>query len=247
VPLWLRLRATGNPSHGSRPQVQTSVTRLIRALYSIHNHQPIPRVLPAVDNYFKGLAEFQTGEFRNRFENMTEAVTDPDFLMSLQLQNPGLHGITRNTCSITVLQGSNKINVVPPEASAEIDCRLVPDQDPDEFIRELQTVINDPLVKIEKIMAFSPAVSTTDTDLYRAIVSICTRRFPGAKVLPAVETGFTDSHFMRDLGITCYGFDPSLIPAEDAGGVHGNNERISIENVKRGVGMMLEILEEVVY
>jgi acetylornithine deacetylase/succinyl-diaminopimelate desuccinylase-like protein len=176
-----------------------------------------------------------------------DAVQDPDFLLLLQLKDPGVHAITRNTCSITGLKGSSKINVVPPESSAEIDCRLLPDQDHDEFIAELITIINDPQVTIERIMAFSPAVSTTDTDLYRAIELVCMRRFPGAKVLPSVGTGFTDSHFMRDLGITCYGFGPSLIPEEDAAGVHGNNERISLENVKMGLGMLLEILEEVVY
>jgi len=220
---------------------------LIRALSLIHNHKSIPRIIPAVDAYFKGLAEFQTGEFRSRFLDMSEAVTDPDFLLFLQLKKPGLHAITRNTCSITGLYGSSKINVVPPEVSAEIDCRLLPDQDHDEFISELETVINDPRVTIKTIMAFSPAVSTTDTELYRAITSVCTRRFPNATVLPSVQTGFTDSHFTRDLGIVSYGFGPSIIPAGDASGVHGNNERISIENVKMGVGMLLEVLEEVVY
>ena len=148
-----------------------------------------------MDAYFKGLAEFQSEELRFRFENMAEAVNDPDFMVSLQIENPGLHAITRNICSITGLQGSSKINVVPPEVSAELDCRLLPDQDPDTFISELQTVINDPQVTIEKIMASSPTVSTTDTDLYRAITSVCMKHFPEAKVLPSVETGFTDSHF----------------------------------------------------
>ena len=66
-------------------------------------------------------------------------------------------------------------------------------------------------------------------------------------MLPSVLTGFTDSHFMRDLGITSYGFSPSLIPVEESAGVHGNNERISTETVEMGVGMLLEILEEVVW
>ena len=247
VPLWLRLKATGIPGHGSTPRVETSVTRLIRALNLIREHQPIPRIIPAVDTYFKGLADLQTGELRSRFQNMAEAVKDPDFMLALQLENPGFNAITRNTCSITSLQGSSKINVVPPEVSAEIDCRLLPDQDHAEFISELETLINDPMVTIEKIMAFSPAISTTDTDLYRAIESVCTEHFPNVKVLPSVLTGFTDAHYMRDLGIASYGFSPSLIPVEESAGVHGNNERISTENVGMGVGMLLEILERVVY
>jgi acetylornithine deacetylase/succinyl-diaminopimelate desuccinylase-like protein len=57
-----------------------------------------------------------------------------------------------------------------------------------------------------------------------------------------VETGFTDSHWFRDLGIASYGFAPFLIPQSEESGVHGNNERISVENIRRGTQMMLEIV-----
>lgn len=97
---------------------------------------------------------------------------------------------------------------------AEIDCRLLPDQDHDEFIALLQSVINDPGIRIEKIMGFSPAVSTTDTDLYRAIERVMKKHYPGSPVIPSVLTAFTDSHFFRDPGIVCYGFDPTVVPVE---------------------------------
>ena len=61
--------------------------------------------------------------------------------------------------------GSDKINVVPPEAGAELDCRLLPDQDPEAFIAELHEVLG-PEVEIEKLMGFTPAVST---DRHRAV------------------------------------------------------------------------------
>lgn len=247
VPLWLRLVATGEPGHGSSPRVRTAVTRLIRALSNMRNHEFQPRMVPAVDAYFKGLAKLESGKRRTGYQNMTEAVTHPGFLLQLQLDNPALHALTRNTCSITRLEGSNKINVVPPEATAEIDCRLLPDQDPDAFVELLRSIINDPSIQIEKIMGFSPAVSTVDTELYRAITTVCQRHFPDALVLPSVLAGFTDSHFFRDLGIVSYGFVPTLIPLEDRAGVHGNNERVSVENVKRGVRLLLEIVEQVVY
>ena len=108
-------------------------------------------------------------------------------------------------------------------------------------------MIDDPAIEIEQILSFTPAVSTTDTELYRAIGEVCRRNFGDALVLPAVAAGFTDSHFFRDLGITSYGFAPLLVPGEDRAGVHGNNERISVENVKRGVRMNLEIVSQVVH
>jgi acetylornithine deacetylase/succinyl-diaminopimelate desuccinylase-like protein len=108
---------------------------------------------------------------------------------------------------------------------------------------ELESVIAEPGIKIEKILGFSPAVSSTDNPLYRAIVEVTRRHFPGANIVPGVSTGFTDSHFFRDLGIGSYGFAPFLIPAAEESGVHGNNERISIENIKRGTSMMLEMVQ----
>ena len=136
---------------------------------------------------------------------------------------------------------------MPPEVAAEIDCRLLPDQDHDEFIALLRSVINDPGVRIEKIMGFSPAVSTTDTDLYRAIETVVKKHYPGSQVIPAVSTGFTDSHFTRDLGIASYGFDPAVVPESEKDRMHGNDERINVEAFKRGLSDHLVIIQTVVY
>jgi acetylornithine deacetylase/succinyl-diaminopimelate desuccinylase-like protein len=160
----------------------------------------------------------------------------------LQLTNPRHHALLRNTCSLTRLEGSSKINVVPTEAVLEIDCRLLPDQDPDAFIEELTHIVNDPDVSIEKLMGFTPAVSSTDNAFYRLIEQLFTEQFPGAWVVPGVTTGFTDSHFFRDMGITSYGLGPFVVPLEDAGGVHGNNERISVANLKQGTEYLIELL-----
>lgn len=245
VPLWLRLVSVGNPGHGSAPQVSTSVNRLIRALYRVQTYEFDPRVVPAVDAYFKGMAATAPSAWKPRFANLAETIRNRGTMLALQLERPGLAALLRNACSITMLEGSSKINVVPAEAQAQLDCRLLPDQDRDAFLRELAGVINDPGIRIETIMAFTPAVSSTGTPLYRAIERTIRRHFPAATIMPAVQTGFTDSHFFRDLGIASYGFAPILIPAEDDAGVHGNNERISLENIRRGTRMMLEIVKEV--
>ena len=246
VPLWLKLVAHGEPGHGSRPLVATSATRLVAALEKVRTHPFEPRIVPAVDAYFKGLSRSLDEPWRSRYADMASTVRDPALLLELQRMDPGLHALTRNTCSITMLEGSAKINVVPPEVTAQLDCRLLPDQDPEVFTSDLAALLDDPDIEIERIMGFSPAVSTTDTELYRAIEAVVADHFPGAPVLPIVQGGFTDSHFTRDLGIVSYGFFPMVTPLEDAGGVHGNNERVTVENVKRGTRMILEIVRTVV-
>lgn len=249
VPLWLRLAITGNPGHGSAPRAneETAVPRLIRAVHRVLEYPFPPRITAAVDTYFKALAQHVEKPWREAFADMRSAVNDPAFLAELQTFNPGFHSLTRNTCSITRLEGSSKINVVPTRATAELDCRLLPDQDPAEFVNTLRFVIDDPAIEIEEIMLFSPAESPTDSELYRAIETVCHRHYPDAAVIPSVMTGFTDSHFFRDLGIDCYGFQPGMTPIEEFRGIHGNDERISLENVKLGTQLMLEILQEVLY
>ncbi len=246
VPWWFRLTATGEPGHGSRPLPSYSVTSLIAALERIRLHPFSPRIVPAVDTYFKGIAANARPPWNTAFSTMGRTVQDPELMARLHGELPALHALTRNTCSITILQGSDKINVVPPQASAELDCRLLPDQDPDEFVRELRSVIDDPSIQIERLMGFTPAVSTTNTNLYRSIIHVLANGFPGAPVVPSVVGGFTDSHFFRDLGIVSYGFFPMVTPQEDSGGVHGNNERVTVENVRRGTRLMFEIVRRFV-
>lgn len=243
VPLWLRVTATGTPGHGSMPPVTSAVNRLVRAMSNLQQHQFAPRIVPAVDAYFKAIAPTADPAWRSAYADMATAVRDPNTLLRLQIESPFLAALTRNACSITMLEGSSKINVIPPDASAQIDCRLLPDQDHAAFIAELQAVFNDPAIRIETIMGFTAAVSPIDHPLYAALAAVTRRHYPQAAIVPQVSTGFTDSHFFRDLGIASYGYAPFLIPAAQEGGMHGNDERISIQNIRSGTAMMLEIVQ----
>lgn len=92
-------------------------------------------------------------------------------------------------------------------------------------------------------MLFSAASTSSDTALYSLLVQKTREHFPDAGVAPSVLGGFTDSHFFRDIGIASYGYNPSIITAAQASGVHGNNERIGIEAFNQGVRVMTEIVQ----
>ena len=131
--------------------------------------------------------------------------------------------------------------MVPTEAWAELDCRLLPDQDPRAFLAELGRILGGD-VAVETQMGFTPAVSSSETGLFRLLEEVTRTHFPDATVVPSVVTGFTDSHFLRDLDIIAYGYSPFAIPLEDRAGVHGNDERLSIENIRRGVRVMSDVV-----
>ena len=246
TPLWLKLTAVGTPGHGSTPAAASAVTRLIRALDRLQTYEFAPRVVPAVAAYFAAIAPSMHPRWREGFSDARKLIADRNKLIDLQLDRREFAALLRNTCTITMLQASNKINVVPPEAQAQVDCRLLPDQDVPAFLREFAAAINDPDIRIEQIIAFTPAVSSTDTPLYQAIVAAIGRNYPGAIIAPAVQTGFTDSHWFRDLGIASYGYAPFLVPAAHESGLHGNNERVSIESIRKGTALTLEIVSAVV-
>ena len=247
VPVWLRFKAVDTPGHGSMPNATSAVTRIVDALGIIRANPFEPRIVAAVDAMFQSLAMSASPEWEDAYNNMSAAVAEPGFLAKLQQHSPFLHALTRDTCSITRFGGSNKINVVPPEAWAELDCRILPDRPSEIFVDEMREMIRETGVEIEVLMAFTPAVSPTDTVLYSAIEEVTAERHPGSRVMPSVASGFTDSHFTRDLGIPSYGFDPIVVPEAEFSRIHGNDERIHVEAFKRGVIDHLAIIATVVY
>ncbi|XOV83887.1 MAG: M20/M25/M40 family metallo-hydrolase [bacterium] len=241
VPLWLKLTAKGRPGHGSAPLVETSVTRMVRALKRISETEFPVRIMQPVADMFEGIAPYQNEQDRQAFATIGQGNLSDDYLLELKMRSPGYHALLRNTCSITRLQGSAKINVIPAEVHAELDCRLLPDQSPEAFLQSLELIINDPHISIEKIMGFTPAVSKTQTALFKAIERVSAEQF-GAQVVPTVAGGFTDSHFFRDLGITSYGYSPFAFTTAEFAGVHGNDERVSVLNIERGIKVYYQLL-----
>ena len=210
VPVWLRLNAIDTPGHGSSPRTTSSVTRIVQALNILIENPFPPRVIGPVADYFAQLSVDMDEEWGPAYSNINDAIGDPGFMQKLHEVRPGHNSLVRDTCSMTRLSGSSKINVIPPEAWAELDCRVLPDKPAEVFIAELEAMIGDTGVEIETIMAFTPAISETSTRLFAAIESVTQELHPGSRVLPAVSTGFTDSHFTRDLGIVSYGFNPLI-------------------------------------
>ena len=246
VPVWLRLYAIDRPGHGSSPRTTSSVTRIVQALNTMLENPFPPRIIGPVNDYFSALSVDMDEEWAGYYANIQAAINDPNFVAKLHDARPGHNSLIRDTCSMTRMSGSNKINVIPPTAWAELDCRILPDKPADQFISELDDLIGYTGVEIQKIMAFTPAISETNSRLYRAIDSVTQELHPGSRVLPSVSTGFTDSHFTRDLGIISYGFNPIITNRGEHTGVHGNDEQVGEEAFRRGVGDFYAVVRNVV-
>jgi acetylornithine deacetylase/succinyl-diaminopimelate desuccinylase-like protein len=235
TPCWLRLTAKGTPGHGSVPKRNSAPSRLLRALGKLEAHESEFKVTPAVARFFRAVAELQSDpNLKRAYSDVAAAIRDPK-LRDLIVSNSQNAALLRNTIQPTVVNIGSKTNVIAPVATAEIDCRLLPGEKPEDFISEVKRVIDDPSIEVETLLAFGASESPADTDLYRAIQEVIRAEDPGAMFVPTVLAGFTDSHYFRDLGIVSYGFSPFLIESQDYIGVHGNDERIPVEALRHGV------------
>jgi len=246
VPVWLRLNAIDTPGHGSSPRTTSSVTRIVQALNTLHENPFPPRIIGPVNEYFAALSVDMDEEWASSYADINSAIQDPAFVQRLHEERPGHNSLIRDTCSITRMSGSSKINVIPPQAWAELDCRILPDKSSDHFITELNMLVGRDGVTIETIMAFTPAISETNTRLFQAIESVTQELHPGSRVLPSVSTGFTDSHFTRDLGIVSYGFNPLITNHDEHTGVHGNDEQVGEAAFRQAVGDFYAVVRNVV-
>jgi len=240
---WQRLTVHGVPSHGSRPTKHNPVPKLVRALNKLGSYETPLHVTPGVEKYFRDISRSYTGEQRAWLANIRRAVTIPRARQWLQ-SDVYWNAILRNTISLTVLQGSNKTNVIPAEATADVDIRLLPDQNPDSVLGVLTRLVNDTSVHWTTLLApKTPLENPVNTDLFSAIERASRDRDPDALVTTYMLTAATDRPTYRRLGIITYGLSPFKVDAADnQRGVHGNDERVSVENVAFGVKYVYDIL-----
>ena len=239
TPLWLRLTAEGAAGHASTPPDQTAVTRLIQALAKIIEYRAPIKVLPIVEAYYRLTSKLDHGP--REMADLKAALHDPAFSRQF-LAIPSQNAAVRDTITPTVLSGSNKTNVLPSVATAEIDCRLLPGDQPAAIIKTIGKLIDDDHVRIDQILNFSPIASPEKSTLMTAIRQLA-KAHDKAEVVATMLEGFTDSHYFRQRGLVAYGFIPLETTPELSRSVHGVNERIPVSNLRGGIERMVELLK----
>jgi acetylornithine deacetylase/succinyl-diaminopimelate desuccinylase-like protein len=242
--LWLRVVATGKAGHGSIPEPDGAVARLVRGLSRILAWETPVRLIPAVEEYFRQLSASETGALRRALADPRAALRDPE-ARRLLLADPFRAACLRATVSVTGLKGSDKVNVIPGEASALLDCRLLPGDDPRAFLAELAKVAGDPSLRFEVQGTIARATeSSIDTDLFRAILRARDRFEPGVPVLTPPLTSSTDATTLRQLGMVVYGFEPFHL-SDDDDRSHGDDERLSLANLRFGLEVTYAVVSDV--
>jgi acetylornithine deacetylase/succinyl-diaminopimelate desuccinylase-like protein len=246
TPLWLRITAHGRPGHGSRPILESAPNRLVRALSRLTQYQPPLHVLPVVDEFFKTMAPYEPPERARMFSDIRKAIQDKNVQQQVTADE-SINFLLRDTISVTMLGGSQQTNVIPPEAWANVDVRLLPGADPKEFLESIRRVVNDPAVTVEpENPEFRVANSSpTDTALYSAIREVTRAYFGAVPVAPRITSGYTENQRYRPLGIHAYGYTPYTATEEEGSTEHGNDERVRVEELRRAPKILFDVVTRV--
>lgn len=238
-----RLIARGEPGHGSMPHPDSANVILLKALNRISEHPRPMRLCEPAASMFSSLANFQP--------------FPPSFILK-HLSNPLVmwiarkalsadrltNALLRDTVSINVIKGGYQINVIPERAEAELDCRLLPDTEAEEFRRWLVNVIADKRIEMEMIQSSSPSgMAPLGNPFYRAVENAISRHVPDSGVFPLLMAGATDGRYFRERGYPAYGFAPFILDRSDLSRIHGIDERISLENIRLGLKIVRDVIK----
>ncbi len=243
MPFWLHVVAHGRAGHGSRPIADSAPNRLVRALDRILAYRTPYKVLPVVEEFLRDVAPYEPADRAIRYRNLRQALQDPGFQDQVD-HDESLNFLLRDTISLTMLSGAGQTNVIPAEAWANLDVRLLPGEDPNAFLETIRKVIDDPDVTVEPVPGgYREAnYSGTDTGLFRAIRQVSAQYFPDVPVVPRLTSGYTENQRYRPLGIEAYGFTPYTATDAEGSSEHGNDERIRVEEVRRGPRILYDVV-----
>lgn len=241
------LRAFGRPGHASIPQRDNAVLRLARALDALGGATFPIHMCATARNYIDGLARALGGQAASGLRHLAEGKNSNRSLQDLPLDE-GMRGLLyamlHNTATPTKLNAGSKINVIPSVAEAQVDARLVPGQTAETFLNELRAVLSDEY----EIEFHQPTTRGIEADpqspLYDTMLRALKQNDPAAIVLPDLVVGATDARHITKLGTKVYGFCPMFDDAAEMERVHGDDERIRLENVGFGTRVLYQVVSE---
>jgi acetylornithine deacetylase/succinyl-diaminopimelate desuccinylase-like protein len=228
------IKASGKGGHGSMPHGDNANEKIVAAAQRILSYKWPLKAMPVTSAYLDGVLE---GQFvgNMKFPGLKEALRSREWKNYLD-RNEIYNSILRNTVTLTILKGGEKVNVIPSESCAYFDSRLLPSETHERFFGKIKKLAGDDVV-IERIGEKIPAPgpSRYNTLYFQGIIEVIQSLKGNIPVLPFIMTGATDMRYFRDLGIPSYGFFPVTLTKDEHMRMHSKDERISLANIKEGL------------
>jgi acetylornithine deacetylase/succinyl-diaminopimelate desuccinylase-like protein len=236
--------AHGPTGHSSVPLAENAIYRLAGALDRLGRQRFPARVLPVTRAYFAARAAVEAPKLAAAMRAIAGAKQRPpaDAVKVLDA-DPALAASLRTTCVATLLNGGTRQNALPAEATANVNCRILPDESVASVRAALIRAIGDPAVEVRPTEEFGfGEPSPLDGPAPRAIRTVVGEMWPSVPIVPFMSRGATDSRFLRAAGIPSYGIGPIAMTEGDARRAHGIDERIPEASLRAGFEFLYRLV-----
>ena len=231
---------TNEGGHSSRPRPDNAIYELAQALVRVGHHRFPVRLNEVTRAYLRASADIERPEIGRAMRSLLEDETDSAAIAVLA-RDTRLNSMLRSTCVATLLEGGHAPNALPQRARATVNCRILPDADPELIRRTLERVANVPTLAVTADgEATNSPPSPLTPELLAPIEQITRQMWPGVTVVPTMSTGATDGLYLRNAGIPVYGVS-GLFYGETFS--HGMNERIPVESFYQGQEFLYRLVK----
>ncbi|HXY01063.1 MAG TPA: M20/M25/M40 family metallo-hydrolase [Candidatus Limnocylindrales bacterium] len=246
VSMNISVTVKGKGGHASMPSKQNPVAHLAAAVGKIGDYSAPVHLTSVVRRYFEGLSAIEDDETAKWMRVIDASDRGEHAQRVLSDMNPMWNSMMRDTIAPTMLQAGVRANVIPSEAKAVLNVRLLPGDTITTLLSDLNKLVNDPMVKLDLMPDAGLAApnSSIESDFYALLTKVCAKEFGGAPVLPFLSTGATDSAQLRLHSVQAYGLRPFPMAEEDDARVHGDEERLPLSSFATGVDLTVRIVAE---
>lgn len=237
--------ARGPSGHASVPTKENAVVHLAAAVAKIGSYSAPAHFTTIVRRYFEGLAAVSDDDIAKWMRSLETPDRGEHAQRVIAEANPQWGSMMRDSIAPTMLNAGVRANVIPGEARAMLNIRLLPGDTITSLLGELTKLVNDPQVRFEvqPDAGLAAPPSSLESDFYAAISKVAAREF-GAPVLPYQSTWATDSAQLRLHNVQAYGLWPFPLTEEDLKRMHGDDERIPVASFNKGVEVLMGIVME---
>ncbi|MBQ7377451.1 MAG: M20/M25/M40 family metallo-hydrolase [Clostridia bacterium] len=231
-----------NGGHASAPGPHTPVGVLSAAAVRVESHPFPTHLTPPVSAMFNTLVRHSSFLYRMIFANLWLFYPVLDLLC--KRMGGELNALMRTTVAFTQMKGSDASNVIPPEATMVSNLRLNPTDTVASALRRLERTIGNKDVKLRVLHSMEPSrISATDTAGYRKVTAAIAKTWRGALITPYLMVQCSDSRHYGAISDRVYRFSAMDLTAEERQSIHGNNERIRLDCVRRANEFFIRLIK----
>jgi acetylornithine deacetylase/succinyl-diaminopimelate desuccinylase-like protein len=226
------LTARNPGGHSSLPVPDNAIYHITDALGKLER-APFPFELNNVTRaYFEQMAKLEKGQRGEDIQAILRPTPEPAAIARLS-EDPRFNATMRTTCVATRLAAGHANNALPQSAQAIVNCRILPGHTPEETQKELARLFADPQIEMNRadpVPGKKPIAPTPlRADVFKALERVTDEMWPGAPMIPEMETGASDSVYTMGAGLPSYGISGLAIDRDDVR-AHGKDERVRISS-----------------